>query len=302
MRTILCASDLSEGSDQAVTQAARYCDQPGTRLLVVYVQPTLNPLAMNGFVAPVISAEEMEALRERGQQALRAQIERTRVRCADLQVEVVTTERPTYAEIVQRAESAAAELLVIGHQGASRLARVVLGSVADKVVRHAHCPVLVARPSPASGVILAAIDFSPPSRAALIAADREAARRAGPTRLTVAHCLDLPPELMGFGYAPLVPAPAGMPDSRPAMREAAEKRLQAELRETGVQASTRVVDELPSAAGIVRLAESMSAELLVVGTAGKTGLRRVLLGSTAESVVHRAPCSVLVVRSDQRSR
>jgi nucleotide-binding universal stress UspA family protein len=295
MRTILCASDLSEGSDEAVVQAASYCDQAGTRLVVVYVPGTIYSVPVNGYLAPVMSLPELSRLKEHGMQALRAQIVRTGVRCSNLDLEAVPSERPVYAEIVQRAESLKAEMVVVGNQGASRLARVVLGSVADKVVRHAHSPVLVARPSPRSGVILAATDFSPPSRGALIAADREAARRSGSTRLTVVHSLDLPPELMGFGFAPLVPAPVGLADSRPALRTAAERRLADELRETGVQASA-VVDDGPAASSIVRLAEALPAELVVLGTAGKTGLRRVILGSVAEAVVRRAGCSVLVVR------
>jgi nucleotide-binding universal stress UspA family protein len=299
MRTILCASDLSEGSDGAVVQAAGYCDQTGTRLVVVHVQGAVYAVPVNGYVAPLLSPEELESLKEHARQALREQIARTGVRCSNLELEAVSSERPVYAEIVDRAESVRADLVVVGNQGASGLARVVLGSVADKVVRHAHCPVLVARPSPRSGTILAATDFSPPSRAALIAADREAARRSGSTRLTVVHSLDLPPDLMGFGFAPLVPAPIGLADSRPALREGAEKRLAGELRETGVQA-TAVVEDGPAASGIVRLAESLPAELVVLGTAGKTGLRRVLLGSVAEAVVRRAPCSVLVVRGAER--
>jgi nucleotide-binding universal stress UspA family protein len=295
MRAVLCASDLSEGSDEAVFQAASYCQQPGSRLVVLYVQPAFYPLGMNGYMAPVLSPADLESVKERGKQALNAQVERTGARCPDLRLEVITADRPVYAEIVERAETAGADLLVVGHQGASRLSRALLGSVADKVVRHAHCPVLVALSSPKSGAILAACDFSPPSRAALIAADREAARRERSTKMAVIHCLDLPPELMGFGFAPLVPAPEGLPASRQAARENAEKRLRAELRETGVRADV-LVEDGPASAGVVRAAESMSAELVVVGSSGKTGLRRVLLGSVAESVVRRAPCSILVVR------
>jgi nucleotide-binding universal stress UspA family protein len=296
MRTIFCASDLSEGSDEAVVQAASSCDETGTRLVVLHVQGTIYSLPVNGYIVPVLAPTDLERLEARGMEALRAQIARTGVRCSNLELEAVSSEGPVYAEILKRAEAARADLVVVGNQGASGLARVVLGSVADKVVRHAHCPVLVARPSPRSGAILVATDFSPPSRAALIAADREAARRSGSTRLTVVNSLDLPPDLMGFGFAPLVPAPVGLPDARPALREGAQKRLAGELRETGVQAST-LVGEGPAALDIVRIAESLPAELVVLGTSGRTGLRRVILGSVAEAVVRRAPCSVLVVRA-----
>jgi hypothetical protein len=114
---------------------------------------------------------------------------------------------------------------------------VLLGSVADKVVRHAHCPVLVARPSPKTGAILAASDFSLAAGAAVIAADRKAARRSEATRLTVVHCLEFPPELMGFGFAPLVPARSTLPESRGARRESAKQQLVAEVRKSGLRAS-----------------------------------------------------------------
>jgi nucleotide-binding universal stress UspA family protein len=296
MWTVLCASDLSVSSDQAVVQAAGYCEQTGTRLVVLHVQPIMPYLLpTNGQGVSLLSAAELEAFTGRGREALEKQIQRLGVRCRDLQLEVIAADRPVYAEIVERAESGTVDLLVVGSWGAGGLPRVLLGSVADKVVRHAHCPVLVARPSPKSGTIVAASDFSPASHAALLAADHEAARRARSTRVSVVHCLDFPPEVMGFDYAPLVYLPARLSDSRTAARERAQERLAAEVREAGLEASL-LVDDGPAASGIARLAESVSAELVVVGTSGRTGLSRVLMGSVAEAVVRGAPCSVLVVR------
>jgi nucleotide-binding universal stress UspA family protein len=296
MRTVICASDLSVSSDQAVVQAAGYCEQAGTRLLVLHVQPVMPYLLpTSGQEGALLSAAELEAFAAGGRKALEKQVERLGVRCRDLQLEVIAADRPVYAEIVEKAESGAVDLLVVGCWGASGLPRLLLGSVADKVVRHAHCLVLVAKPSPKSGNIVAATDFSPASQVALLSADHEAARRTGSTRVSVLHCLDFPSDVMGFGYAPLVPVPARLSDSRSAVRERAQEQLAAAVREAGLQASL-FVDDGPAATGIVRLAESVSAELVVVGTSGRTGLSRVLMGSVAEAVVRGAPCSVLVVR------
>jgi nucleotide-binding universal stress UspA family protein len=296
MRTVLCASDLSVSSDEAVVQAASYCERAGTRLVVLHaLQPAPYLLPTSGHAASLLSAAELEAFTAGGREALAKQIERLGVRCQDLQLEVIVADGPVHAEIVERAGSGPVDLLVVGSWGAGGLPRVLLGSVADRVVRHAPCPVLVARPSPRSGTIVVATDFSPASRAALLAAEGEAARRAVSTRVSVVHCLDFPSDVMGFGYAPLVAVPSRLSDSRSTSRERAQERLAAEVRAAGLEASL-FVDDGPAASGIARLAESVSAELVVVGTSGRTGVSRALLGSVAEAVVRRAPCSVLVVR------
>ena len=83
-------------------------------------------------------------------------------------------------------------------------------------------------------------------------------------------------------------------------REAAERQLDEyaeRLRGQGVEAKTHLV-EVPAAAAIVRLAEELGADLIVMGTRGLTGLKHALLGSVAERTARTAPCSVLAVKSD----
>jgi nucleotide-binding universal stress UspA family protein len=293
MQKILCATDLSEASDEALRQADGYCQEPGTELHVVHVEPPLLPSAFGGYGVPAVSPEEIEAMRARAREGLDQQIQRVGLTCRNVRRELAPSTGPTYAEVVRRAETGKFDLLVVGGHGASGLARVLLGSVADKVVRYAHSPVLVARKSPATGEVVVGSDLSTASRKAVAFAGKEAARRKA--SLTVIHCLGYPPELMGFGYAPLVPAPPAMPESRVAQTRAAQERLEGELRETGLKGKI-VVDDGEASSGIVRLAETQPAQLVVIGASGKTALARVLLGSTAMAVVHRAPCSVLVAR------
>jgi nucleotide-binding universal stress UspA family protein len=185
-----------------------------------------------------------------------------------------------HSGILQQAEEIRPGVLVLG-----------AGAVAERVVRHAPCPVLVARPSP-RGKVLGATDFSDPSLPAVEAAVSEAKRR-GVTPCLI-HSLDwIPTEVAALPMG--MPMPAVPLDLFEDLRATTRKRLQDTLRSFGAEGECFVGDGR-AAAAIVRLAQELPAELLVVGTRGRTGLARVALGSVAEAVLSMAPCSVLVVR------
>lgn len=199
-----------------------------------------------------------------------------------------------YAEIVRRAEAWRADTIVMGSHGRTGLARAVLGSVAERVVQHAPCSVLIARPTAESGIVLVATDLSDPSLPAIGAGVAEARRRGA--RLIVATVFEW--------AAPLSIPISGMLGTLPALPDA---EAQAQARETlrqmladavaraGGVAEVRVLDGSP-ASEIVAHAEEIGAELIVVGTRGRTGLARLALGSVAERVIRSAGCSVLAVR------
>ncbi len=293
LRSIVCATDLSEASDEAVRQAGAIAAQAGARLVVVSVVPHID-FGMEG--APAIPTRPTPDPGDGEPLLLSAigdQVRRTAVRSPS-ELKALITRRPPYAVIVEYADQIKADLVVVGSRGGTGLRLSLLGSVAEAVVRHASCPVLVARPSPVSGRIIVATDLSDPSLPALVAADAEARRRGA--RLTAVHCLDLPPTLMAFGAAPLPPAPSQLPDSRAALVKDADARLRAALQEVGISGAEVAVYQGPAAAAITEHADTSSAELVVVGTHGKTGFVRLLIGSVAESVARHAPCSVLVAR------
>ena len=79
------------------------------------------------------------------------------------------------------------------------------------------------------------------------------------------------------------------------LRTAAQSRLREALTQFAIDGEA-IAESGPAAQTIVDLADSARAELVVVGTHGRTGLSRLTLGSTAEAVIRSAPCSVLVVR------
>jgi nucleotide-binding universal stress UspA family protein len=290
IRQVLCATDLGPASDEAIRQAAAIAGATGASLEILHVvaMPAPAPVAE---VPPIMPS--MDELVRSGQAELERRVSAAGVEAGVPRRAVVATQA-IHAEITARAGALSADLLVLASHQGSALGRVLLGSVADQVVRHAECPVLITRPTPTRGTVLATTDLSDASRLAVQAAASEARRRDAD--LVVTHCLDLPPEGVGLGGAAVVPAPPDAPDARSVGREEARQRVEDFLQRAGVEARV-VIEDAPPIRGIVTLAETLPAELVVVGTTGKSAIARLLLGSTAEAVIHKAPCSVLAVRA-----
>jgi nucleotide-binding universal stress UspA family protein len=142
--------------------------------------------------------------------------------------------------------------------------------------------------------LLAATDFSETAEAALDWAS-ELARSQG-ARLELIHAVTVPPSLPGF-------VPPG-PVFDEEVRAAAPSRLgeaAVRLREAGGEVSTHLGMGTPSQV-ILSRAEELPAAAIVMGTRGLTGLRHLLLGSTTERVMHRAPCPVLSVHPDDKGK
>lgn len=138
--------------------------------------------------------------------------------------------------------------------------------------------------------IMHATDFSPASRAAFAKAVELAKRDRAP--LTIVHAMLPPVMLMGDGYIP----PSTWDDISRGHRKAIQKKLDAVVaraRSAGVRARG-VLLEGPPADRILRAAKG--AGLLVIGTHGRTGLARFILGSVASRVVAGARCPVVTVR------
>jgi nucleotide-binding universal stress UspA family protein len=142
--------------------------------------------------------------------------------------------------------------------------------------------------------VLAATDLSPPSLAAVNAA-AAAAKRTG-ARLVLVSVLEWTDSTPGAAAGLIGVAPVQIPeDVRQQVRASLGAMLDDGLARTGATGESRVLDG-EAAPAIVACAEELGAELVVVGTHGRTGLRRLALGSVAERVVRGASCSVLAVR------
>jgi nucleotide-binding universal stress UspA family protein len=194
-----------------------------------------------------------------------------------------------------------AELIVVGSRGHGALESMLLGSVSSEVVDHADVPVLVAR-GPSVERIVFGYDGSAGSEAAArFIIDSGAFANAAVEVVSVADATAV--RWVDMGWAPTDP------HGSPYVQAAEPSRLQHEeladsmaalFRERGVRAHGERRDGDP-AEQIVRAADTHQADLVVMGTRGRTGLKRLLLGSVARNVLHHAHCSVLIVHAPHAS-
>jgi len=184
---VLIASDLSTASDEAVRHGVERA--AGGRIALCHVMPELGTHALLAQQYEVDLNQQLAA-QPRIVDALLGQLERL-VPKLDPQPEVFVELGSDYDQILRRAELWQAELICVGTHGRTGLKRMLLGSVADQVVRAAHCSVLVARPA-REGAILAATDLTDPALPAIELAAAEA-KRTG-RKLVVLHSMESPRE------------------------------------------------------------------------------------------------------------
>jgi nucleotide-binding universal stress UspA family protein len=290
---LFVAIDFSPDSDEALRQAHERAESTGAQLAVCHIVP--NELRSN-LLFPQIS--QITALKfpleiKHIAEAASASVAEITGR-KERDFELIIDDGTPQALILSRAEQWQADLLIMGSHGQTSAADALIGSVTDSVIRHAHCPVLITRSNKRTGRILAGTDFSDPALPPLRAAADEAERVGG--ELTVVHSLDLVWSVaaypaLAFGGAPFNVSPEQIKE----LEVVAAKRLEESLKTLGITGDTLVTTGAAGTA-LIDIAREKKVDLIVVGTVGRTGLRRALLGSVAETVAKGAPCSVLIVR------
>jgi nucleotide-binding universal stress UspA family protein len=207
------------------------------------------------------------------------------------------------AAILEYVDEESIDLVVMGTHGRRGLRHLALGSVAEEVLRFSTCPVLAVRKPddesaeieggmPGLDRILVPVDFSRDADRALeYALDMARQRGAHLELLYVVENLTYP----DFYY----PAPPSREQMTEEISERAGKRLRERLDDLGgeepatVDVGVEIGDPVEE---VVARAGEAGSELIVMGSRGRTGLERILLGSVAEGVIRRAPCPVLVVK------
>ena len=258
-RRVVCGIDGSEEALLAARQALALAEDGAEYWGVAAWDPGV------AVHAGIHAAEVADDLRQDAAAALA----RARREVAELQpVRVRGRDVPALLEVIMELR---ADLVAVGSHGRSRIAGIVLGSVASAMAHYAPCSVLVARGTAAAfpGTILHANDGS--------AESLDAARVAG--RIAAAH---------GSTVATMHVREDG--DGGVAQDAVAI------LEESGREPIIRVEQGSPGRA-LCEAAGSVGAGLVVIGSRGRTGLKA--LGSVSEHVAHHAPCSVLIVRRAQ---
>lgn len=213
------------------------------------------------------------------------------VQARGVKVTTFLEEGPAAQRILTRAADTRADLVVMAPHQRSAAHHVLVGSVVDKVLHHAPCPVLVVRATgePGPGRIVVPLDGSSlaeQSMAAVVALARVDGRHA--MLLRVLQNPHPQPHEYNLYRA----------WSQAALADAEErehlnlKRLAASLQAQNVQASTMLEHGSPSE---IILENCRAGDLVVLTKHSQTWLTRALAGSTTQNIVHHAPCSVLVL-------
>lgn len=292
--TILVGCDLSEDSDQALTRAIAIAELHQARIVLVHAQANDAPLgevdhAMLAQIGEVSAAVRVEEARQIADRLVAIQ-------ARGLRTDVISRIGPPAEILAAAAIEENAELIVVGTHGRTGIKRFLLGSVAIETVRHATVDVLVCRggsPQPFQRPLVAT-DFSPAAAKALAHA---AAVTAPGATIEVVHAWQLPAG--SWGATLLGQARFPWSTVRDAVLTSARAQADKLSKEGEVLGHPIHVDLVqgPPPTVITHAAERGGHDLIAVGAHGHRGVRRLLLGSVAESTIRHSPCSVLVVHA-----
>ncbi len=276
-KILVCTDDspASQGAIRTALDLARAC---GSRVFLLYALEFFpyfeypQPDALG--ITPAASQDLLE-LRER---VAREHLENWRQEAAQHNLELesrLQTGSPAYTEILAAAEDIQPDLIIMGRRGKSGLERLLVGSVTARVIGHTSHKVLVAPRDTVLSLkkLLVASDGSAASQAAYQEALNIARRTGGQLTVVTAAYGDLDP-----------------------------KRAKTLVRELRTEAKRQDVDLITLTPGgrpdeaVINVAAAKQIDLIIMGSHGRTGLKRLLMGSVTERVIGQATCPVLVVK------
>jgi len=294
IQRILYPTDLSQGADRAFPQAAALAQWHDAELHILNVAGRHDHRFEEMRENFPLSSERLDEMLG----AAPAETSRPDVRALTIIQEQIESADPA-GRIVTYSEEADIDVVVMGTHGRSGVERLLIGSVAEEVVRTAPCPVFTIRtepedvPAKAVRRILVPVDFSDASEVAVQHA-KELALTYG-AQIDLLHVVEdiVYPSTYGI-------EPVSIPTDEVIQR--VEKGL-ADMAREELGYEHIVVEATPGYAptSILDYVEDNDVDLVVISTHGRTGLDRVLIGSVSERVVRQAPVPVFVVKPQGRS-
>ncbi|MBI5641632.1 MAG: universal stress protein [Nitrospirae bacterium] len=284
---IIICTDGSEYSEGAIREGIGLAKKNGAKITALSV---IDFNAEFDALAPDL-LEKMEEEAAGHVRALKGRAEKEGVSC----VGFVTRSENPYLSIAEEASERKADLIVMGRRGRTGLKRLLMGSVTKRTIGHAPCNVLVVPRNAALTCrsILVATDGSKYSEAAAKEAI-DLAKSCGADLIVVAA-------VHAESSAPLDIVSSNMQKDMIAAKEmsAAENsiKLVRELADKKQVKTSALIYAGSPADVIAYTAKEKKADLIVVGSHGRTGIDRLLLGSVAERVIGTAECATLVVKT-----
>ena len=281
---ILLPTDGSEAADRALDLAVAVAEAHGAELDVLYVADTNQPSLAR------IQGDVRDVLEGRGEEVVQSAADRARAVGVDAETAVI--QGGPARTVLEYVEDRAVDLVVMGARGERDVEQLFLGSVTERVVRSSSVPVLVVPPDSDRSYppehVLVGTDGSGGSDAALgEAVDLTTAAGAALHLVTV-----LESSLLGIDVRSASAAEE---------RERRDAELLAAAREQAEDAGVATVETAVEEGGVVESLNGYAADhdvdLVVVGTHGRTGIDRRLLGSVTEDLLRTADVPVLSVRA-----
>jgi nucleotide-binding universal stress UspA family protein len=292
---ILCPVDLSDSSRHAITHAVMMAKWYKARITALHV---CNPVVVPSTDFVVAGTPSVALLTEAEVEDVNAQILRWFGSVEPVQIDVVIDNGNVANRVLDRALSLPADLIVMGTHGAGGFEHLVLGSVAEKVLRKATCPVMTVPPQSRTTSkvpfkrLLCPVDFSESSLSALqfgfsIAQESDA-------ELTILHVFEWLP-----GDEALTNRPINVPEYRRQLEHDFDEKLHALVPDSvrdWCRPRTRTAYG-KAYREILAAATEENVDLILMGVQGRNALDLMLFGSTTNQVVRRATCPVLTLRA-----
>jgi len=294
--TILAGTDLSPSSDGALERAIALAVHHKAKLVIVHAQADDAPIQhvdndMLQQISDVSAAVRAEEARQLGDRL-------AAIDALGVTARLVTKIGPPDEILSAAAVEHGAELIVIGTHGHTGVSRFLLGSVASSTIRHATCDVLIVRGDAKRALYdkpLVATDFSGASSKAIA---HTADLIVAAAKIDIVHAWQLPAGSWGATLLGQARFPwSTVRDAVLTSVRAQADKLLAEHPATRHPLHVELVQG-PPASVITHTAEHGGYDLIAIGAHGRRGVRRLLLGSVAESTARHSPCSVLVVHGE----
>jgi universal stress protein E len=289
---IIAAIDFTPSCRNALREAVRRASLDGAAITAVHV--------MDEFLV-----HELKRALSTDQAAIRADwLDRLKKFVAESEVGVVAVNTEVrighpFVELVESCRAHSADLLVMGSKGSKNEPHRI-GTIAAKCIRKAPVDVLVVRED-AQGPfkkIVTCVDFSENSAKAVQCALHVAQQDGASLDCLHVYQSAIAMSLDYGGFAPSLPATFD-PEAVANWRKDLNAFLAPLTRDAGdVKVTALIKERVNIREAILDHVSEVHASLVVLGTRGKTGLREMLIGTTAEKIVQHAPCSILAVKPD----
>jgi nucleotide-binding universal stress UspA family protein len=295
LKTILVTTDGSELAEAAFGFAEQLARQSSAVLHLVYVED-FNPMFTYAADEPtaIPPTEWMQGVRNDHQVRLNDTAARIAAR-SSLQVIPHVKDGSPASQIVACAKEIGADCIIMSTHGRSGFARLIFGSVTEVVLREASCPVLCVKPVEvlnSNGPVMLATDLSEESLTALPYAVELA--KDHHQELHLALVLEDQISIPADG---VVTAPVEWMIKEHQEQEKKLKELADDLRRRHALKVEPHVRHGKAVEEVNALAAELKSRCLVLATHGRTGLRRIMLGSVAEGIIRHSKCPILAVKA-----